>query len=546
MGEWTKQTCALCGIRRPVQYMERKLVDSGKLGAGIGVSPFGRKKQGAVARTVRIHSSRKRKSMRWCCADSAACNNPQYYVQKAKREAEQARLDAIRIEEEKKRKAEEDAKKALLLAQKKEYQSFRKYFNEKLAGSFLKSSEITEEFLSIHKRKRQDRFYYYQKKLKTLLNSLKKIINGNTLTDGSYELIVKTFYESCNLSSSKYGMNNKFFSIKKPFALPKGYIMLSFSFGIVFLTAYAIGIILSYITYPNLEHSSAIISLLIALLITFTDNKLYGKARHAFREIEGYINQEQQYLSNFYAAVHHPIVTKQLFSDSHARSSFCQYDTFTKYSDKYIEEIFGKESDQDIQKLKSCVEDSSIEEDDISSDNNKNKFQEVDEIWKTKSEAWTKKHYISLFNRDDFLELCSLFLSSQVALADKTLQDEEKEFIRNLEGIENIRNFILPSKEPSIKTLAQLINKKYKLDDKLDLINTLFAMAESDGILKNEEIELIRKISDLLEIPSYKYEEIKNKSISNIAEARAKEEAAIIEQEAIDDEFSDVDFDDDE
>jgi len=160
--------------------------------------------------------------------------------------------------------------------------------------------------------------------------------------------------------------------------------------------------------------------------------------------------------------------------------------------------------------------------------------------------------------------LSCIFFSSKVALADKSFKDEERKFIQNLEGIEYLKDFTMPKNEPSTKTLAQLINKKYKPHHKIDLINTLFAMAEADGTLHDEEVNLIKIISEFLEIPDYKFEEIKGISAANIAERkskeeearlesirveeerRRKEEAAILEEQAMDEEFSDIDFDDDE
>ena len=89
-------------------------------------------------------------------------------------------------------------------------------------------------------------------------------------------------------------------------------------------------------------------------------------------------------------------------------------------------------------------------------------------------------------------------------------------------------------------------------------------MAEADGTLHDEEVNLIKIISEFLEIPDDKFEEIKGTSAANIAERkskeeearleasrveeerRRKEEAAILEEQALDEEFSDIDFDDDE
>ncbi len=518
--------------------MERKSIETGKLGGGWGISPLGRKSKG-VQKSFRIHSSRKRHSMRWCCKDSAACYEPEYYVQQAKREAEQKRLAAIRAENEIRRKREEKAKEELLLSQEEEYQFFREYCDKKLSESYLECSQITEEFLSTHKRKRQDSFYEYQAKLKKLLNNQKKLISGNSLTDGTYESFIKTFYESSNLSSAKYGIDKRALSNKDILALPSGYKMITYSFGKAFFTTYVIGVFLSYIIYPNLDYYSIIISILIALLITFIDNKIYSDVRSDYNEINNYFNREMEYLSDFYAATHHPIVMKEVSYEKTPTKSLCQYDTFENYRGRYIEEIFGKDAGVNFNRWQACIEDSPIEKD------NKHKLQEVDEVWKTTSDAWSKKHYISLYNRDDFLELCGVIFSSRVALADKNYTDEEREFLRNLEGIENFEGLTLPSKEPSIKTLCQLIDKKYKLHDKLDLINTLFAMAEADRIIQNEEVELIREISDLLKIPNSEFEGIKSKSLANIADIKAQE-AAIIEQETIDEEFSDIDFEEDD
>ena len=67
----------------------------------------------------------------------------------------------------------------------------------------------------------------------------------------------------------------------------------------------------------------------------------------------------------------------------------------------------------------------------------------------------------------------------------------------------------------------------------------------TDRIIRNEEVELIKEISDLLKIPNSEFEGIKNKSAANIADIKAQE-AAIIEQETIDEEFSDIDFEEDD
>ena len=294
------------------------------------------------------------------------------------------------------------------------------------------------------------------------MNSQKKLINGNSLTEGTYESFIKAFYESSNLSSAKYGIDKKSVSKKDILALPAGYMMIRYSFGPAFFITYVIGVILSYIIYPNLDYYSITISILIALFITFIDNKTNRHVRSDYSEIHNYFNRELEYLSDFYAATHYPIVMKEFSDEINSMNSFCQYDTFENHRDRYIAEIFGEETDVNSDRWQTYLEDSPIEKD------NRNKLQEVDEIWKKASDAWSKKHYISLYNRDDFLELCCVIFSSQVALSDGEFKDVEREYLRNVEGLKNFEGLTLPSTEPSIKILCQLINKKYKLHDKLD------------------------------------------------------------------------------
>jgi DnaJ like chaperone protein len=120
-------------------------------------------------------------------------------------------------------------------------------------------------------------------------------------------------------------------------------------------------------------------------------------------------------------------------------------------------------------------------------------------------------------NRDFIFSM--LILSFKVMKADSKITAHEIEFVKKfllnhfpLEEVREMMLFLkdLENKNYSLQEVCLQIDNQMILEEKNQLLHFLFGLSKADGIIHDQEIEVITKIAVLIRIPSNVFQSMKN------------------------------------
>ncbi len=123
---------------------------------------------------------------------------------------------------------------------------------------------------------------------------------------------------------------------------------------------------------------------------------------------------------------------------------------------------------------------------------------------------------------EDAIRLAAISLLIQVAKADHSLSDQEQSKLVELVNVHFNQSQQLEHNELITLAMAQsdastslyeftsLINERYDMSQKFQLITLMWKMAFSDNVIDAYEEHLIRRVADLVYLPHVKFIEAKH------------------------------------
>ena len=512
MGTYANKTCYQCGIRRPVNLMKRKTIRKDTGSSGWSASFNLQKKN-----SLRFYTPRKRYTNveKYFCKHDAAHGKLDYYGESEKKSDE----IKIKIEKLQKQKFHQE----LVTTQRKEEAKKRKKENERInqrneeykqrkerslqdrnRKDYIKKTE--EQKIAANKNRREDLERLQKEKAEKhlILKSFNKLIREkidnfikeNKDTENT-QLSSKTLNEISNIVLKYRYPNINIQNIKKNTNILRYYFIPSFILPLFIVPIFSDNNFLINISIANLFVSPLL--LIASFIYKKSEKKLFKKFKLDLdRSLPTIIkNHFKKDFNNFQ-------------NDGHPQSN--QDYNFIKV---IYEELNIYEIEEPITVNQQNIENSSLNDPDHKSINNKKQNNSTNEI--------TKKSFSDIIYREDFFELCTAYFVTKVALVDDKIEKKEKEYIKNF-----FKNFTdeefnivdLFQKQFNDQIICDIIKKKFGDNITLleDLINNLFGISESDGEISNDEVQYISKIATNLGLTKEQFESIKNHSnTKNIA-----------------------------
>ena len=515
MGKWSNKTCYICGVRRPIFRMKEEIISkkTGHIGFGLSFNPARKK-----SARVQLPRNRYSKKSVWACKDNKAHGKPDYYDL-----IEKKRL--LELERQRIKKEKDERRKVITNSINKTLNTFINKFNK---NDYKNNLFLDKEFIDIIDENSTfpiDENNEIDLNIKEYSNDYVNLIYDNSdhkkiSSPKNLKKLVLNYTQK-TLPNIKKILRNKKIMRTSGWYLLGLYIILEF---------FGIG-----------DNS-------------FTDNPSYSTS-YILKALLFWISLSSIIFLTPYSFFYKRNETKKfkkISSSYYNTSAFISEDFKIKYYDDFVNtfknelKTISKDFNEDSEVVKNIllnlISRSSL------NPIGKNKLLKNDKKINLKT---TNKNKVSKFCKfiyysDNFFEISVAILSYYLSRSDGIVSKEERSFIESYGDLnkkeKKIIDDIWNGKYLYINEdlIIKLFQKKFKNNREifLSLIDNLFAIAESDRKISDDEINFIEKISKKLGISNDEYQKILNNKLDNIKNNK-KSDRSLIDDEDFDeiDEF---------
>lgn len=548
MATYANRTCKECGLKRPQYDMRQveKTVKSGHSGISFSVSLQ------PTVKSTRINSGRNyyRKQVAWECASSAAHHDPGYFrrkeiedkkkkEQEVVRKAEKARLDAIKKQQEHLDQQEKLRLQRVNVAIKSQaVVALREIFSNECLIDQIKD---TSEYMSIGNQYRERLTVaqnietlgfdgFFKQVVASIQNPEKLLANKIRARRVAIRIIRKS--ENNILREAKIRLSNRLLGLTKAFG---------------WITSFWLVIWLLSVIEGSTEVTAIFPFASFLGLIYFVLRLSTRKARNLINELSQFVQKcfdlyrNHALLDARDSVLHSDIVTEpdapaligNFFSHSQAPTNSSSFSESQIAAEKIF---FARSSTSTDPKLETVTENT---DQTVSSQDQARVLQgngsEITHKEPAASELAYKELASTIFYSDNFFDLACFILMCHVAHVDHDFGEQEKRFVAQAVRLSDgefslAESFI--AKKSHIDLLLKMLLKKYPNGDAalVEIINNLFFVAESDGLLTSEEIAEISNIAEALEISKEDFDEILRESLNRHEENQVVRQPCFVEE----------------